>query len=291
MSACNALKRNGHPCRGYANHSTGVCHMHMRFFEPTHFFTFAKRCCDPWQTHEERDWLIRAMRSKSFRNDPYYAEMISSMAADPPPGTWRAGSAIYLYEVFVKAGVIAPCTNPRIWRHYIKNRLDVLRYTAPHNRTEPMMTLITNEFFKPFFVNTPINKTLAYVFRYIAHTDRRFGNTITDAMWPFIISAILVSVPPQQLITLNREEFFKAVDGFAKQPAAHSNVWSGHLKQRLTDMVNASWEVARNMVRIKADPLKEEIVAAGWHPDRFLRWCVDVEELADMHAGWGLPMP
>ena len=40
----------------------------------------------------------------------------------------------------------------------------------------------------------------------------------------------------------------------------------------------------RSVARTHA--FKEDLIAATWHPDRFLRWCLTPEEAADMVAPW-----
>ena len=40
----------------------------------------------------------------------------------------------------------------------------------------------------------------------------------------------------------------------------------------------------RSVARTHA--FKEDLIAATWHPDRFLRWCLTPEEAADMIAPW-----
>ena len=44
----------------------------------------------------------------------------------------------------------------------------------------------------------------------------------------------------------------------------------------------------RSVARTHA--FKEDLIAATWHPDRFLTWCLTPEEVADMIAPWiGIP--
>jgi len=33
--------------------------------------------------------------------------------------------------------------------------------------------------------------------------------------------------------------------------------------------------------------IKEELIAETWHPDRFIRWCVDNEELREIEETFG----
>lgn len=39
-------------------------------------------------------------------------------------------------------------------------------------------------------------------------------------------------------------------------------------------------------LKTRFEPLKEPIIATGWHPSRFLRWCLDEDEKADMRGHW-----
>ena len=44
----------------------------------------------------------------------------------------------------------------------------------------------------------------------------------------------------------------------------------------------------RNIARTHS--FKEDLIAATWHPDRFLTWCLTPDEAADMVAPWtGIP--
>lgn len=45
------------------------------------------------------------------------------------------------------------------------------------------------------------------------------------------------------------------------------------------------WYAAK---KARIEPIKEDIVAMGWHPDRFLNWCLDVEEKKDIMSLWKL---
>jgi hypothetical protein len=38
--------------------------------------------------------------------------------------------------------------------------------------------------------------------------------------------------------------------------------------------------------KLRIEPIKEDIIATGWHPDRFLDWCLDVEEKEDLARNW-----
>jgi len=39
-------------------------------------------------------------------------------------------------------------------------------------------------------------------------------------------------------------------------------------------------------LKTRFEPLKEPIISTGWHPSRFLRWCLDEDEKADMRGRW-----
>lgn len=294
MSACNALTAKSRRCRGYAQ-PNGVCHMHQGFFEPQRFYAFTQKHCDFFSDLYQRDRVIGAMRSPCFQKSPYYmTQMLKD--AENQESQWSRGSAAYLYEIYVKAGVVDPYTLPPLWKRYINTKLDVLRYTAPHNRTEPMMMMISNEYFKPFFKDTPIQETVGFVLRHLAlegtwRANIPNGYAITDEMWPFILSAIFISVPAEQFLALNREEIMATLDKAAAHPALHRCRWNTPLRDRVVELLSVHTQIARNIIRTNKAPQKEEIMAAAWHPDRFMDWCLDLEELAGLRESLACMMP
>jgi hypothetical protein len=46
----------------------------------------------------------------------------------------------------------------------------------------------------------------------------------------------------------------------------------------------------REEKQARLEPIKEELIASAWYPDRMMDWCVDWEELRDMCARWA-PAP
>jgi len=263
--ACEALTGRCHPCRGYAQ-PNGLCHLHQTFFQPERFFTFVSKHCDFIQATQKRDWVIRAMKSRLFEPSIYYEEQIKEGYKNNTDA-WRRGSAMYLYELFVKSEAMAPYAIPSLWKHYIANRIDILRYTAPHNRTETMMQTICIEYFKAFFRETPIQETLMFVLRILL-----LSNTLTNEILPFILTTLFVSIPPYQLICLNREEIIASLNRLS------SIKDFGPFLSITLPIMDAHYTVALNIVKYKGATLKEDSIAAAWNPDRFMRWCLTVDE-------------
>ncbi len=56
------------------------------------------------------------------------------------------------------------------------------------------------------------------------------------------------------------------------------------LKEILEELVPQSRAGAKELILQRMGPLKEEVIAAGWHPSRFEKWCLDEEERKEHDA-------
>jgi hypothetical protein len=277
---CNALTKRLHPCRGYPQKG-GLCHLHQGFFDPKNFYEALHKHASYFMSYKQREWIKRAMLSKNFDRHAAYVEWIKAdIALESNP--WRKSCAAFLYELFLNAGIVEPYSIPGLWKRSVYNKLDILRYTSPENRTEKMMIIMSRQFFQPFFTSTPINETLWIVLRYVALA---YGQApvatgvpgISEAMWPFILNAIMTSISDRQMVELDRAALVERLDKIAAVPSNHSP-WTGTLRETVIGMLSLRVELAKKSLAIRHEPLGEEIREVAWQPERFLAWCADIEE-------------
>lgn len=60
----------------------------------------------------------------------------------------------------------------------------------------------------------------------------------------------------------------------------HMEIWATYRATERAKILKAAKE--------RCAVYKEDLIAFGWHPDRLLDWCLDVEELADLREHWSL---
>ncbi len=76
--------------------------------------------------------------------------------------------------------------------------------------------------------------------------------------------------------------------GFMKDPYVlkHSSHPLFHNIPEFQAWLVAKLEAWKETKKRRLEPVKEELIAATWHPDRMQQWCLDLEQRTEMRAMW-----
>jgi hypothetical protein len=305
MSACLALRKDYCPCRQYAREGEFTCRQHANFFaDPSAWlektiYTYHDGHLQTIENHMKRaleagairiraDMLIRTSDVLSFRN------------GRPPvrlPRPPHINGSTYLILMRFCPELCSRNNESLFFRasiHAAKSLISWHRCFAPMDDTPiPNTKGILADAWKSTFAPVLRNDTqfLRILDQFLLHfMTGQQGHPVPQSrhIWRSFLENYLAEFGDHPTIQKRIWSETKSFDPmFASYTRAqfwhtyarvHMEVWAEHRQKERTKILKAAKE--------RCAVYKEDLIAFGWHPDRFLDWCLDVEELADLRAGW-----
>jgi hypothetical protein len=302
MSQCYALRKDSRPCRNYARAGEFTCASHTNFFKDSKEWLEATL----WNTDET------AYRGICRHMD--HALSVGAIRVKPEDiprrrqhmGYCPAGLA---YTILLQHHESMPLgTNPRLLEYAILRFLNTMRqYHEQFAAFESELSSIdTIKLLSPSFVKRsfclfregPMDMLERILVEFsvrnqVAHwgypTNQPFGSLL---VW----KSLLLNWLDQYGSKLSELSLFDS--SCSLNPLGddmHDYFKTTVIFCRtFAEACEAVWPMWREMekkklledIRETTDLYKEELMARTWHPDRFMTWCVDLEEKADMETNW-----
>lgn len=283
MPVCHALTRNGHPCRGHG--APDLCHMHRDYFTYHKADQEVTDLVNPYMTYTEREWLIRMLKSPLYKADPkWLVEHFKGLAA------WTQHSmtqrAIYLYELYVLAGVLQPFASLQFWRLSVASSLRVIAYCGSYNAETNCMEFSSDfpsrvsRLFRHFVKGLPPHIVLPYLLSFMGAP---FSMTRDDELslaqrmecsaqiWTAVLDTLLPTMSARAMMAYPLDTLLAKIDAVhADKPQSIWHMPGMHLY--LAIRLKAMQLAERKAAQERFAPLCEELMMAAWHPTRVERW-------------------
>ena len=268
---CHALTVKGHPCRGngiphgYYKH-IGLCHRHRTFFEGSTAYALITRQASIFQTIPERNWIIKMIRSPLFRwKQDYEDELLELMTGSPTRWT-NVEKAAYIYDIFVQSGCINPLLISRIWLWRVKQQFRTLLYCTMNPTIPVDYRHLILHFLKPYFMNTKGVSTIVLLLELALRSDVHPEQQILN-LWREILACLSTETKMDAFATYSIELFLKRVDD--RHKGHPTSLWNTtDLRQWTKTLFDVVKVRERAKMKARIGPLKEELMARTWRPER-----------------------
>ena len=294
MSVCEALTKNGHPCRGYGMPvgKGHLCHMHRDYFTDHKVDKHLTEIITPYMTDTERGWILRTLRSPLYhRNSKWFIHHLHSLEGD------EYHRANMLYELYVVAGAVAPMASLQFWRRCITALLRSLGYQqvyyaetrsiSPHRG----IAWFTQRYLRPFVNGLPHHLVLPYLLismrtpfdicTQFAAAPLATRKGCSAQIWREILTHIVPLMPASAMMCANLEPILARIDA-EHQDDPDSIWWVPGVREHLLSTLKSRQLEGRAATKGRMETLREELMAAAWHPDRVFRWLEAGIECEDM---------
>jgi hypothetical protein len=293
MPVCHALTRNGHPCRGHG--APDLCHMHRDYFTDHKADQEVTDLVNPYMTDTQRGWLIRMLKSPLYKADPkWLVEHFKGLAARTQQSMRQR--AIYLYDLYVLAGVLAPFASLQFWRLGVASSLRVIAYCGSYNAETNCMEFssefprLVSTFFRHFVKGLPPHVVLPYLLSFMeAPFSLRRDDELSPVqrrecsaqIWTAILEALLPMMSARAMMAYPLESLLAKIDAtHADKP---QSIWRmPGMRDYLAGRLKAMQLAERKAAQDRFAPLCEEIMMVAWHPTRVERWLEAGVEIEDM---------
>jgi hypothetical protein len=289
---CSAVRKNCHPCRGYASPTADgdhVCHMHREFFSaPRFLFKVIESNSSIFQTTDEYKWMVQALRAPSLaipkKRAAFWEFAIKRLTEMEEGDSWHARErTLYIFKALLEAGILQPMDIKTLWRKSITRQLRVLQFCTAtdgisrHYRQEMVLLL------KPFLAGAKPGYTLAYLLSLMGspHFDAGAADgwpagggrpaiplDVSGAMWREVITYATELVDMSTFAGASAELFVKPVVEFHKKARPTSILLAPGMEEFIYETVRARQRKERELVASRIRPLKEGIMVAAWRPAR-----------------------
>lgn len=289
---CSAVRKNCHPCRGYAvttPHGDHLCHMHRDFFSaPRFLFKVIEANSSIFQTAAEYKWMVQALRAPSLaipkKREAFKLFAIKRLTEMEEGESWHARErTLYIFKALLEAGILQPMDMKTLWRKSITRQLRVLQFCTAtdgisrHYRQEMVLLL------KPFLAGAKPGYTLAYLLSLMGspHFDAGAADgwpagggrpaiplDVSGAMWREVITFATELVDMSTFAGESAERFVKPVVEFHKKARPTSHLLQPGMEEFIYQTIRERQRKERETIAARLFPLKEGIMAAAWRPAR-----------------------
>ncbi len=290
---CCALRRDGHPCRGYGQpteySSHPLCHRHRNFFREDRPVNLLFGLASIFQTQPERQWILRVLQAPHFQWTAAHTHRLTALSISED--WYERDCAAYVYDLVIRAGIMNPYSNfPELWERQVKRNM---RTVAVCTR-EPLPTYyhqIIRDLLGPYFQNANPIFTLGRLLTMRIPIPLNNANVdISGMMWRDTLTTLMEFIPTRPLIGYPLNEFFQRLADKAGRmthitpfPAIRPALWRDEgLREFTHQLLKQAQATARQQFKQRIGPLKEELVAHVFHPDRVMAALAagrDVEDL------------
>jgi hypothetical protein len=304
---CAALCKNGRRCRGYGsllfegNNWLSLCHIHEEFYEnPDKLLEFGLRHASIFQTVAQRN----AMRHMFRMAHSIYGEEFSATAAAllrlhwnpalaPIPfdrtQRWeRKDKLDYMYQLLLESKVLEPCRIYELWLRGLKRQTRVLFNSLVDGQATPFTQRIYfRELLGPYLQGAPYDDAFQGCLHMV---DPAIGASATPrnraptreqslAFWKFYMESAMAAMNNRDILSVPAEqEFWEEV----AQHHPTSPLKDSTLQSYVLALLKATRTAERMRLRSAMDRIREDLMAAAWHPRRVaaaLEAGLEVEEL------------
>ena len=280
-SVCDALNKNGHPCRGYGRlteHGGYLCHMHTHFFDaPDNVYDFVWKSASMFQSERDRQWIIRMLQSRSCVNRlsnslPQY--LVSQLTATDFQewSSYTRGKAEYVYEIFVQASVIEPTRILALWKSVVSKQLRVLKYCL--EITQCYDTIIL-KYLTPFFRGCKPGFVLSHLFQMMTTSQLNSTNgaliTHTIKLWTLVFASIFKVMNTRVLIGSTIEQSIDEIVEAHRRKYPASTLLNKEIQEVLFRILRFHKEEQMKKMKARVASFKEDLIAKVWSPARVFR--------------------
>jgi hypothetical protein len=304
MSKCYALRKDSRPCRNYARAGEFTCRGHATFFK------------DPKEWLEATLWNTDETAYRGICRHMKHALEAGAIQINPEDiAEWRKNYGYVpvgdAYSILLNANKTMPLhTNPYLYGSAINSMMYSLKRYHEHflnfeedgafdtyNCRQILGTTFIKRWFclfreNPFDILERIILNFPFRNRVVGWgypQDQPFGS---DLIW----KSLLLNWIEEFGDFIPDEYFFD--DHYSLNPL-DNNMHRNILRtipfcRGFAEACEEIWPVMRQRekehilrsARERTGSYKEELVARTWHPDRFLSWCLDLEEKIDLEDHW-----
>lgn len=279
---CDALRRNGHPCRGYGRYVAyggALCHIHKHFFDdPSKAYQLIERNASIFQTLKEREWSVAMLRSPLCMGTQaremalYVIEGLRKLLAS---NDWYLKhKADYMYTVFLHAGLLKPSQMPDLWRRGVHRQLRVLQYCANEQTITPQYRQSIQLLLVPYFKHADPEFAVRGLLAAMAmptvatNTPAFRAADVSGQMWREVIELCFSELKMRPFAMLNVDTFLDEILDYQRERHPDSTL----LRQEMANFVRATLRAHRDAERAKlrrgTAPFKEHLAAHAFRPAR-----------------------
>lgn len=287
--ACEAFTQKFRPCRAYADED-GLCSKHKYWYQNMKWFDFLEKHIEPYTSAAKLLWAKRVLRSKHATGNIDAIEARVLGLCDHMRTTTSARKRARLsqfYELLAETGRIRPLLIPSIWRKNVTAHIGIAVDNVIAGTRE---ALVRDIVYRTIFKTWIAGDSVAVVISALLGLLVNFTETLDNDPAPIIrtYQYIIDCMDLNEIAYIDMDSRYEIVEKGIKD--LFERVTPVDQEDRRTyDVLHEICAIIDNRRRelrdtLKADrlPLKEDIMAAAWHPDRmaaYLAQGVDLETL------------
>jgi hypothetical protein len=271
-----------------------LCHRHTEYFQAARPDQHAASLVYSFMDDRERGWIIRMLRSPLYERDNartmiYLKPMMEGRRNDAQRG-------VYLYDLYVKAGVLAPLSSLPFWKRAVQYGLRVLGYSCTVNPADGSVVFpahfggLVTTMFRHLFRGLPTNVILHYFLDFMRQPLEMsppvgYGPALQARacaeIWRRIVDESLPLTAHRCLLGYSVEGLLGRIDEKHAEHPASTWRYPG-VRQHAEAALKAIQCAEKKAARARQEPLREELMMAAWHPKRVERWLEAGIECEDM---------
>ena len=283
---CEAFTKSFHPCRGYADHATGLCAKHTTWFSEFKWAPIVARKVR-WNA------LTQALRwAKQLFSNPRTTFAWDTMGKNlnsiwiAEDASWpERRTADLLYELLCETGRIEPPSCVGLWNNKVERYCGVLSdmiTTGVHPRTVQQTAKYT--FLNHYMSHAPSTLLLGSYMALMPKLAQSIPHTslltITDMVLEHVDGIRLAFFDRQKLVGLIKSG--QAITARFFPPTPGVSAFLGELNRYFEVRLKERALAVRTEMKARCDTFKEELMMNRWHPDRVMKFVeagIDVEDM------------
>jgi hypothetical protein len=281
--ACLALKSNGVRCRNYAVLEEGRTVRGFTCSSHKHYFEKPEKIKRSWLKSGAATYLhykpgMREHVELALANGliTITKHDIQNVVRNILPRVSGKRWAIFLLFVAQYTEGFHPEWNPALWKECVSQLWYLLQAYGPMEiKKEDVQVLIC--------VRGGLKWWYEGLYLYPDYGDRSIGFDEED-WFAFLKSCLDFDKGwGVELLSQLEDDAQACVKGFVSKGRILDDTL---LTERLLGWKRGKLAEFKENCRFRIFEFKEDLIAFGWHPDRFMKWCVDWEEKKDMEERW-----
>lgn len=290
---CIAIKADGTRCRNYAyqpwaplaDAECRLCWAHRRYTKAEH--------TQRWWFRYFRSGRIFTFRFGKHFGQQMIADLESGWVDLKPASVGRIpASNLYVdaFTLLVQKGYVQPEWNERLYCHCLAFWLQRFFYSEEHPAGRENLEAENRIFVKPYvatFLSTDeqLYRLLKALPLTLQHSTilRNYAEAFPHVLPQFL--GTLTDCDAAKTLAWRAESVCADLAAvYTKMP--EDNSLRNYMLQRFLPDLKELAVAEKATQKWRIDPLKEELVAAAWHPDRFQEWCLDEGDKEDIGYTW-----
>lgn len=293
---CDALKANGHPCRGYGTptgRGVALCHMHTAFYDSVEpAWKNLRRNSSIFQSTEERGWHERMLRAPPLQTTEHKKALMAKLEELYKSGSWHAKDiADYIYMTALRAGFYRPTDSTALWARGVHRNLRVLQFCAAQPTAGELAAPALYrgqivELLRPYLTGARAGYAIPFLLNTMRHPNFDVNNQIpmdiSGTMWREVTDYAFGAMDMRVFAFRPLSAVLDPIVAHHAATYPHSRLLDPGLQAHVRQLFERLQAAERAKIRERISPFKEDLMIAAWSSERVARALEAGMEMEDL---------